>query len=81
VLASFLDDALQVLVARRAYIEVSVRRQHHQVSTFSADVDSASYAFVRRSLTGGAMPDTLSVRVEEMINYFPYDWQGPDNAD
>ncbi|MBY2991254.1 DUF3520 domain-containing protein [Rhizobium leguminosarum] len=51
------------------------------VSTFSADVDSASYAFVRRSLTGGAMPDPLSVRVEEMINYFPYDWPGPDNAD
>ncbi|ACS61169.1 VWA domain-containing protein [Rhizobium leguminosarum] len=51
------------------------------VSTFSADVDSASYAFVRRSLTGGAMPDPLSVRVEEMINYFPYDWPGPNNAD
>ncbi|MGO7360517.1 von Willebrand factor type A domain-containing protein, partial [Rhizobium ruizarguesonis] len=51
------------------------------VSTFSADVDSASYAFVRRSLTGVAMPDPLSVRVEEMINYFPYDWPGPYNAD
>ncbi|MFF0924686.1 von Willebrand factor type A domain-containing protein [Rhizobium leguminosarum] len=51
------------------------------VSTFSADVDSASYAFVRGSLTGGAMPDPQSVRVEEMINYFPYDWPGPDNAD
>ncbi|MBY2935787.1 VWA domain-containing protein [Rhizobium leguminosarum] len=51
------------------------------VSTFSADVDSASYAFVRRSLTGGAMPGPQSVRVEEMINYFPYDWPGPDNAD
>ncbi|MBY3129266.1 vWA domain-containing protein [Rhizobium laguerreae] len=51
------------------------------VSTFSADVDSASYAFVRRSLTGGAMPDPQSVRVEEMINYFPFDWPGPDNAD
>ncbi|MGR9250593.1 vWA domain-containing protein [Rhizobium leguminosarum] len=51
------------------------------VSTFSADVDSASYAFVRRSLTGGAMPDPQSVRVEELINYFPYDWPGPDNAD
>ncbi|MGR9242927.1 vWA domain-containing protein (plasmid) [Rhizobium leguminosarum] len=50
------------------------------VSTFSADVDSASYAFVRRSLTGGAMPDPQSVRVEEMINYFPYDWPGPENA-
>ncbi|NKM24562.1 VWA domain-containing protein [Rhizobium laguerreae] len=51
------------------------------VSTFAADVDSASYAFVRRSLTGGAMPDPQSVRVEEMINYFPYDWPGSDNAD
>lgn len=51
------------------------------VSTFSADVDSASYSFVRRSLTGGAMPDPQSVRVEEMINYFPYDWPRPDNAD
>lgn len=51
------------------------------VSTFSADVDSASYSFVRRSLTGGAMPDPQSVRVEEMINYFPYDWPGPDSAD
>ncbi|SCB58313.1 Ca-activated chloride channel family protein [Rhizobium aethiopicum] len=50
------------------------------VSTFSADVDSASYSFVRRSLTGGAMPDPQSVRVEEMINYFPYDWPRPDNA-
>lgn len=51
------------------------------VSTFSADVDSASYSFVRRSLTGGAMPDPQSVRVEEMINYFPYDWPRPDKAD
>ncbi|EJZ20112.1 VWA domain-containing protein (plasmid) [Rhizobium sp. Pop5] len=51
------------------------------VSTFSADVDSASYSFVRRSLTGGAMPDPQSVRVEEMINYFPYDWPRPENAD
>ncbi|MBX4935483.1 vWA domain-containing protein [Rhizobium bangladeshense] len=50
------------------------------VSTFSADVDSASYSFVRRSLTGGAIPDPQSVRVEEMINYFPYDWPRPDNA-
>ena len=51
------------------------------VSTFSSDVDSASYSFVRRSLTGGAMPDPQSVRVEEMINYFPYAWPGPDKAE
>ncbi len=51
------------------------------VSTFSIDVDTASYAFVRRSLKEGLLPNPDSVRVEEMINYFPYDWKGPDSAE
>ncbi|MBA8878589.1 vWA domain-containing protein [Phyllobacterium myrsinacearum] len=51
------------------------------VSTFSIDVDTASYAMVRRSLKDGVLPDPDSIRVEEMINYFPYDWKGPDNRD
>lgn len=42
------------------------------VSTFSADVDTASYAFVRRMLSAGQMPPPDAVRVEEMVNYFPY---------
>lgn len=50
------------------------------VSTFSIDVDTASYSYVRRSLKEGVMPEADSVRVEEMINYFPYDWQGPRDA-
>jgi len=50
------------------------------VSTFSIDVDTASYSFVRRSLKEGVLPDADTVRVEEMINYFPYDWKGPDAA-
>ncbi|RWM88444.1 MAG: VWA domain-containing protein [Mesorhizobium sp.] len=50
------------------------------VSTFSIDVDTASYSFVRRSLREGALPQADTVRVEEMINYFPYDWKGPDAA-
>ncbi|PTE09199.1 vWA domain-containing protein [Mesorhizobium helmanticense] len=50
------------------------------VSTFSIDVDTASYSFVRRSLKEGALPQADTVRVEEMINYFPYDWKGPDAA-
>ncbi|RWB69423.1 VWA domain-containing protein [Mesorhizobium sp.] len=50
------------------------------VSTFSIDVDTASYSFVRRSLKQGALPDPDTVRVEEMINYFPYDWKGPEAA-
>ena len=50
------------------------------VSTFSIDVDTASYAFVRRSLMEGQMPERDAVRVEEMVNYFPYDWPRPATA-
>ncbi|ADV12508.1 vWA domain-containing protein [Mesorhizobium ciceri] len=50
------------------------------VSTFSIDVDTASYSFVRSSLKQGTLPQVDTVRVEEMINYFPYDWKGPESA-
>ncbi len=50
------------------------------VSTFSVDVDTAAYAFVRRSLMEGQMPQRDAVRVEEMVNYFPYDWPRPASA-
>jgi Ca-activated chloride channel family protein len=49
------------------------------VSTFSADVDTASYSFVRRSLNGGRLPPKDAVRVEEMLNYFDYDYPSPDS--
>ena len=51
------------------------------VSTFSADVDTASYSYVRRSLLSGSLPDAEAVRVEELVNYFPYDWKGPETAE
>lgn len=47
------------------------------VSTFSIDVDTASYAFVRRSLNNGQLPNPDAVRVEEMVNYFTYDYPAP----
>ncbi len=49
------------------------------VSTFSIDTDTASYSFVRRQLQSGYMPDVDAVRVEEMINYFDYNY--PVNPD
>ncbi|HYC47452.1 MAG TPA: VWA domain-containing protein [Burkholderiales bacterium] len=49
----------------------------HPVSTFSVDVDTASYAFVRRHLTAGRLPPREAVRVEEMVNYFPYAYPAP----
>lgn len=47
------------------------------VSTFSVDVDTGSYANVRRMLNAGRLPPADAVRVEEMINYFPYDYERP----
>ena len=44
------------------------------VSTFSIDVDTASYAFVRASLNRNVLPQPAAVRAEEMINYFPYEY-------
>ena len=50
------------------------------VSTFSIDVDTASYSYVRRLLEDGYVPEPDAVRIEEMINYFPYDYPAADNA-
>jgi Ca-activated chloride channel family protein len=47
------------------------------VSTFSIDVDTASYAFLRASLNNNLLPQKDAVRVEELVNYFPYDYPGP----
>ncbi len=47
------------------------------VSTFSIDVDTASYAVIRSSLTAGMLPPPAAVRIEEMINYFPYNYPEP----
>jgi len=48
------------------------------LSTFSVDVDRASYTNVRRFLNQGVLPPAGSVRVEEMINYFNYDYKCPE---
>jgi len=50
------------------------------VSTFSTDVDTASYAFVRRMLSAGRVPPPAAVRVEEMVNYFPYHYAAPKSS-
>jgi Ca-activated chloride channel family protein len=51
------------------------------VSTFSIDVDTASYAFARRTINAGRLPPRDSVRVEEFVNYFPYNYPRPENAE
>ena len=54
------------------------------LSTFSADVDTASYCNLRRMLNDGWTPDSIpsgAVRVEEMLNYFRYDYAAPEGND
>lgn len=49
-------------------------------STFAADVDTASYANLRRMILSGEQPPADAVRIEEMINYFSYDYPEPENG-
>ncbi|HEY9171041.1 MAG TPA: VWA domain-containing protein, partial [Verrucomicrobiae bacterium] len=51
------------------------------LSTFSIDVDTASYANVRRFLNEGQRPPRDAVRVEELVNYFPYRYAAPTGKD
>lgn len=51
------------------------------VSTFSIDVDTASYSFVRSALNNNQLPQKDAVRVEEMVNYFPYDYAHPTSKE
>lgn len=51
------------------------------VTTFSIDVDRAAYSNVRRFLNSGQMPPVDAVRIEEMINYFDYDYPQPKGTD
>ena len=48
------------------------------LSTFSVDVDTASYSNLRRFLDEGRLPPKDAVRIEEMVNYFQYSYQPPD---
>ncbi|MBL7900547.1 MAG: von Willebrand factor type A domain-containing protein [Bacteroidia bacterium] len=51
------------------------------LSTFSSDVDVASYANIRRMLSEGQLPPKEAVRIEEMVNYFRYQYPAPENQD
>ncbi len=51
------------------------------LSTFSIDVDTASYANVRRFLMQGSVPPRNAVRIEEMLNYFTYDYAKPKRGE
>lgn len=51
--------------------------RNNPLSTFSIDVDNASYSNIRRFINSGSLPPADAVRIEEMINYFRYDYPEP----
>ncbi|MGH7522467.1 MAG: YfbK domain-containing protein [Gemmatimonadales bacterium] len=62
-------------IVENAFIAVAA----DPLSTFSIDVDRASYSNVRRFITQqGQLPPRDAVRIEELVNYFPYDYADPD---
>jgi secreted protein with Ig-like and vWFA domain len=79
------DAALGCRLSSEAYDPVVhnpfLRVMQNPLSTFSIDVDTASYANVRRFLNGGQLPPPNAVRVEEFINYFEYDYPQPTTAE
>jgi Ca-activated chloride channel family protein len=52
--------------------------KNNPLSTFSIDVDNASYTNIRRFINNGQLPPADAVRIEEMINYFKYDYPEPN---
>ncbi len=51
------------------------------VSTFSIDVDTSSYSFIRKQIMSGVLPQKDAVRIEEMVNYFGYDYPLPETKE
>ncbi|MEP7326966.1 MAG: VWA domain-containing protein [Gemmatimonadota bacterium] len=62
----------------RIYDNAFLSPRANPLSTFSIDVDAASYSNIRRFLTSGQAPPADAVRIEEMINYFHYEYPEPE---
>lgn len=75
------DRKAEFNTARYGKIEENpfLAARDNSLSTFSIDVDTASYSNIRRFLEDGSLPPKDAVRVEEMINYFAYDYPQPDD--
>ncbi len=65
----------------RIYENAFLKVVDNPLSTFSIDVDTASYSNIRRFLNMNQLPPEDSVRIEEMINYFTYDYPQPEGED
>lgn len=79
--STFSGTAMQISVPTESYKPINENGflpvAQQPVTTFSVDVDRAAYSNVRRFLNNGQMPPEDAVRIEEMINYFDYDYPQP----
>jgi Ca-activated chloride channel family protein len=81
----FPDTGVQPQQEREGYEYIPentfLRTSDNPLSTFSIDVDVASYSNIRRMIGQGQLPTPGAVRIEEMINYFKYDYPAPITED
>ncbi|PKL74966.1 MAG: hypothetical protein CVV27_17790 [Candidatus Melainabacteria bacterium HGW-Melainabacteria-1] len=71
------DQAANTEDYSRIYENPFLTTLSHPLSTFSIDVDTAAYSNLRRYLSQGQLPPADAVRIEEMLNYFRYDYAKP----
>ncbi|MBQ3941236.1 MAG: von Willebrand factor type A domain-containing protein, partial [Bacteroidales bacterium] len=64
-------------IIENPFIKVS----EQPLSTFSIDADGASYAYMRRCISSGRIPDADAIRTEEFLNYFTFDYPSPQGDD
>ncbi len=80
-----IGDSIESPGAAERYTEIRdnpfVAASSEPLSTFSIDVDHASYANVRRFVNNGFLPPENAVRIEELINYFDYEYPQPTGDD
>ncbi|NQX55031.1 von Willebrand factor type A domain-containing protein [Pedobacter panaciterrae] len=78
-------NSLPVTESSESYASINENRFRDAIknplSTFSIDVDAASYTNIRRFINNGALPPADAVRIEEMVNYFDYDYPQPKGKD
>jgi Ca-activated chloride channel family protein len=78
-------DETRVDFNREGYDKITenqfLKVNDNPLSTFSIDVDAASYSNIRRFLNQGQLPPAGAVRIEEMVNYFKYEYPQPNNND
>ncbi len=77
-MAEGLPPTMNTEAYARIYDNAFLAVATNPLSTFSIDVDTASYANVRRFLKGGQLPPPDAVRIEELINYFRFDYPAPE---